>query len=79
MSWSLSTIQSRRRKPSTEFTDLAKSALSKVETVRYIMGDSFEESMLTLQDKGEKLAGLSMDNQNKSLEKPKAHEMFTLL
>lgn len=32
-----------------------------VETVRYIMKDSFEEKMLVLQDKKLKLASLSMD------------------
>lgn len=32
-----------------------------VETVRYIMNDSFEEKMLVLQDKKKKLASLSLD------------------
>jgi SNF2 family DNA or RNA helicase len=34
-----------------------------VETVRYIMNDSFEEKMLELQDKKKKLASLSMDRE----------------
>jgi SNF2 family DNA or RNA helicase len=34
-----------------------------VETVRYIMNDSFEEKMLVLQDKKKKLASLSMDRE----------------
>ncbi|KAI9736111.1 MAG: hypothetical protein M1818_006287 [Claussenomyces sp. TS43310] len=34
-----------------------------VETVRYIMNDSFEEKMLELQDKKRKLASLSMDRE----------------
>jgi SNF2 family DNA or RNA helicase len=37
-----------------------------VETVRYIMKDSFEEKMLELQDKKKKLASLSMDNEGRS-------------
>jgi SNF2 family DNA or RNA helicase len=45
-----------------------------VRTVRYIMRDSFEESMLVLQDKKKKLANLSMDSQTKSLDKPKTME-----
>ncbi|KAF4625000.1 hypothetical protein G7Y89_g13166 [Cudoniella acicularis] len=36
-----------------------------VETVRYIMNDSFEEKMLELQDKKKKLASLSMDSNGK--------------
>ncbi|KAH8654000.1 SNF2 family N-terminal domain-containing protein [Tricladium varicosporioides] len=36
-----------------------------VETVRYIMNDSFEEKMLELQDKKKKLASLSMDSSGK--------------
>ena len=37
-----------------------------VETVRYIMNDSFEEKMLELQDKKKKLASLSMDGEGRS-------------
>jgi SNF2 family DNA or RNA helicase len=37
-----------------------------VETVRYIMNDSFEEKMLELQDKKNKLASLSMDGEGRS-------------
>lgn len=37
-----------------------------VETVRYIMKDSFEEKMLVLQAKKLKLASLSMDVGNKA-------------
>ena len=37
-----------------------------VETVRYIMNDSFEEKMLELQDKKKKLASLSMDSEGRS-------------
>ncbi|KAJ3479596.1 hypothetical protein NLG97_g8282 [Lecanicillium saksenae] len=40
-----------------------------VKTVRYIMRNSFEEKMVELQDKKTKLANLSMDNQNRSLDK----------
>jgi SNF2 family DNA or RNA helicase len=36
-----------------------------VETVRYIMNDSFEEKMLELQDKKKKLASLSMDGEGR--------------
>lgn len=36
-----------------------------VETVRYIMNDSFEEKMLELQEKKKKLASLSMDAENR--------------
>ena len=36
-----------------------------VETVRYIMEDSFEEKMLELQDKKKKLASLSMDSEGR--------------
>lgn len=43
-----------------------------VRTVRYIMRDSFEEKMLELQDKKRKLASLSMDGQNKALDKAEA-------
>lgn len=37
-----------------------------VETVRYIMNDSFEEKMLDLQEKKKKLASLSMDSEGKA-------------
>jgi len=37
-----------------------------VETVRYIMNDSFEEKMLELQEKKKKLASLSMDSEGRS-------------
>ncbi|EXA48392.1 hypothetical protein FOQG_05843 [Fusarium oxysporum f. sp. raphani 54005] len=43
-----------------------------VRTVRYIMRDSFEEKMLELQEKKMKLASLSMDGQNRSLDKAEA-------
>lgn len=43
-----------------------------VRTVRYIMRDSFEEKMLELQEKKKKLASLSMDGQNKALDKAEA-------
>jgi SNF2 family DNA or RNA helicase len=44
-----------------------------VETVRYIMQDSFEEKMLELQDKKKKLASLSMDSEGrKSMDKAEA-------
>ncbi|KAK5998484.1 Helicase-like transcription factor [Cladobotryum mycophilum] len=43
-----------------------------VRTVRYIMRDSFEEKMLELQEKKMKLASLSMDGQNKALDKAEA-------
>ncbi|OAA81499.1 SNF2-related protein [Akanthomyces lecanii RCEF 1005] len=40
-----------------------------VKTVRYIMRNSFEEKMVELQEKKTKLANLSMDSQNRSLDK----------
>lgn len=43
-----------------------------VRTVRYIMRGSFEEKMLELQEKKKKLASLSMDGQNKALDKAEA-------
>ncbi|TAQ90241.1 hypothetical protein B7494_g1406 [Chlorociboria aeruginascens] len=44
-----------------------------VETVRYIMNDSFEEKMLELQEKKKKLASLSMDSQSRtSMDKAEA-------
>jgi SNF2 family DNA or RNA helicase len=43
-----------------------------VRTVRYIMNNSFEEKMLQLQDKKKQLATLSMDGQNKALDKAEA-------
>ncbi|KAI5463322.1 SNF2 family DNA-dependent ATPase [Mariannaea sp. PMI_226] len=43
-----------------------------VRTIRYIMRDSFEEKMLELQEKKKKLASLSMDGQNKALDKAEA-------
>ncbi|KAJ4011687.1 hypothetical protein NW752_008695 [Fusarium irregulare] len=43
-----------------------------VRTVRYIMKDSFEEKMLELQEKKKKLASLSMDGQNRTLDKAEA-------
>ena len=44
-----------------------------VETVRYIMNDSFEEKMLELQEKKKKLASLSMDSEGrKTLDKAEA-------
>jgi SNF2 family DNA or RNA helicase len=44
-----------------------------VETVRYIMQDSFEEKMLELQEKKKKLASLSMDSEGrKSMDKAEA-------
>jgi SNF2 family DNA or RNA helicase len=43
-----------------------------VRTVRYIMRDSFEEKMLELQEKKKKLASLSMDGQNRTLDKAEA-------
>ncbi|RDW79772.1 hypothetical protein BP6252_04410 [Coleophoma cylindrospora] len=44
-----------------------------VETVRYIMNDSFEEKMLELQEKKKKLASLSMDSSGKqSMDKNEA-------
>ncbi|RFU74360.1 hypothetical protein TARUN_7895 [Trichoderma arundinaceum] len=43
-----------------------------VRTVRYIMNNSFEEKMLELQEKKMKLASLSMDGQNKKLDKAEA-------
>ncbi|KAL7818824.1 SNF2 family N-terminal domain-containing protein [Trichoderma aethiopicum] len=43
-----------------------------VRTIRYIMRNSFEEKMLELQDKKVKLASLSMDGQNKALDKAEA-------
>ncbi|KAF5666232.1 hypothetical protein FHETE_6354 [Fusarium heterosporum] len=43
-----------------------------VRTVRYIMRDSFEEKMIELQEKKMKLASLSMDGQNRSLDKAEA-------
>lgn len=44
-----------------------------VETVRYIMEDSFEEKMLELQEKKKKLASLSMDNDgSKRMDKAEA-------
>ncbi|KAL7822903.1 SNF2 family N-terminal domain-containing protein [Trichoderma gracile] len=43
-----------------------------VRTIRYIMRSSFEEKMLELQDKKVKLASLSMDGQNKALDKAEA-------
>ncbi|ODA76340.1 hypothetical protein RJ55_08186 [Drechmeria coniospora] len=43
-----------------------------VRTVRYIMRDSFEEKMLEIQDKKMKLASLSMDGQNRRLDKAEA-------
>lgn len=43
-----------------------------VKTVRYIIRDSFEEKMLELQDKKRRLATLSMDNQNRTLDKGEA-------
>ncbi|KAF5018355.1 hypothetical protein F66182_9666 [Fusarium sp. NRRL 66182] len=43
-----------------------------VRTVRYIMRDSFEEKMLELQEKKMKLASLSMDGQNRRLDKAEA-------
>lgn len=43
-----------------------------VRTIRYIMRNSFEEKMLELQEKKVKLASLSMDGQNKALDKAEA-------
>ncbi|KAH6607456.1 hypothetical protein Trco_003769 [Trichoderma cornu-damae] len=43
-----------------------------VRTIRYIMRNSFEEKMLELQEKKMKLASLSMDGQNKALDKADA-------
>ncbi|GJN80826.1 hypothetical protein PLIIFM63780_004356 [Purpureocillium lilacinum] len=43
-----------------------------VRTVRYIMRGSFEEKMLEIQDKKMKLASLSMDGQNRRLDKAEA-------
>jgi SNF2 family DNA or RNA helicase len=43
-----------------------------VRTIRYIMRNSFEEKMLELQEKKMKLASLSMDGQNKALDKAEA-------
>ncbi|UKZ73984.1 hypothetical protein TrVFT333_001638 [Trichoderma virens FT-333] len=43
-----------------------------VRTIRYIMRNSFEEKMLELQEKKKKLASLSMDGQNKALDKAEA-------
>ncbi|KAL7796565.1 SNF2 family N-terminal domain-containing protein [Trichoderma ceciliae] len=43
-----------------------------VRTIRYIMHNSFEEKMLELQEKKVKLASLSMDGQNKALDKAEA-------
>ena len=43
-----------------------------VKTVRYIMRDSFEEKMVTLQEKKKKLANLSMDGQSKAIDKGEA-------
>ncbi len=43
-----------------------------VETVRYVMNDSFEEKMLELQDKKKKLASLSMDSDSKATRMDKA-------
>lgn len=43
-----------------------------VRTTRYIMRDSFEEKMLEIQEKKMKLATLSMDGQNKALDKAEA-------
>ena len=44
-----------------------------VETVRYIMQDSFEEKMLELQEKKKKLASLSMDSEDRqSMDKAEA-------
>ncbi|KAL7950330.1 SNF2 family N-terminal domain-containing protein [Trichoderma barbatum] len=43
-----------------------------VRTIRYIMRNSFEEKMLQLQEKKMKLASLSMDGQNKALDKAEA-------
>jgi SNF2 family DNA or RNA helicase len=39
--------------------------MREVETVRYIMNDSFEEKMLELQEKKKKLASLSMDSEGR--------------
>lgn len=43
-----------------------------VQTVRYIMNKSFEEKMLQIQDKKQKLASLSMDSQKGKLDKKEA-------
>ncbi|RDA83201.1 hypothetical protein CP532_1223 [Ophiocordyceps camponoti-leonardi (nom. inval.)] len=43
-----------------------------VRTVRYIMENSIEERMLSIQEKKMKLASLSMDGQNKGLDKEEA-------
>lgn len=43
-----------------------------VRTIRYIIRDSFEEKMLEIQEKKMKLATLSMDGQNKALDKDEA-------
>ncbi|EGY18824.1 transcription termination factor 2 [Verticillium dahliae VdLs.17] len=40
-----------------------------VQTVRYIMRNSFEEKMIELQDKKKKLASLSMDGKGKALDR----------
>ncbi|KAI9641082.1 hypothetical protein NHQ30_010511 [Ciborinia camelliae] len=43
-----------------------------VQTVRFIMNNSFEEKMLQIQDKKQKLASLSMDSQKGKLDKKEA-------
>ncbi|KAB8303436.1 hypothetical protein EYC80_004861 [Monilinia laxa] len=43
-----------------------------VQTVRFIMNKSFEEKMLKIQDKKQKLASLSMDSQKGKLDKKEA-------
>ncbi|APA06188.1 hypothetical protein sscle_01g009580 [Sclerotinia sclerotiorum 1980 UF-70] len=43
-----------------------------VQTVRFIMNNSFEEKMLKIQDKKQKLASLSMDSQKGRLDKKEA-------
>ncbi|KAA8573931.1 hypothetical protein EYC84_005476 [Monilinia fructicola] len=43
-----------------------------VQTVRFIMNKSFEEKMLQIQDKKQKLASLSMDSQKGKLDKKEA-------